>query len=46
MSAPPIKDWVDYPIALWHKQMRDELQVYMRAGETSSDLASVKNILR
>ena len=38
-------DWVDYPIALYHKQIRDELQQYMRAGETARKLDSVKQIL-
>jgi hypothetical protein len=38
-------DWVDYPIALYHKQIRDELQQYMRAGESAKTLDSVKQIL-
>ena len=38
-------DWVDYPIALYHKQIRDELAHYCRAGEGASDLKTLKEVL-
>jgi len=35
-------DWVDFPVALYHQQIRDEMLDFIKAGEMATDLEYIR----